>query len=121
MPHFWSTAHWQDQYPLNVECNTDISMANVKLVAHRHGEMRYCPDWTAGGKRGRSKKSDKVMTVMDHIEEASGKKRKRRVKMFCRICEKWNHTTLQCFKNPNNCKLDKTLEAVDEDGVEGNA
>jgi hypothetical protein len=39
MPHFWSTAHWQDQYPLNVECNTDISMVNVKLVAHRHGEM----------------------------------------------------------------------------------
>jgi hypothetical protein len=38
MPHFWSTAHWQDQYPLNVECNTDISMVNVKLVAHRHGE-----------------------------------------------------------------------------------
>jgi len=46
--------------------------------------------------------------------------------MFCKICEKWNHTTLQCFKNPNNCKLDKTLEAVDEkvdgeDGDEGKA
>jgi hypothetical protein len=67
MPHFWSTAHWQDQYPLNVECNTDISMANVKLVAHRHGEIKYCPDWTAGGKRGHPKKTDKVMTVMDHI------------------------------------------------------
>ena len=39
MPHFWSTAHWQDQYPLNVECNTDISMVNVKLVAYRHGEV----------------------------------------------------------------------------------
>ena len=126
MPHFWSTAHWQEQYPLNVECNTDICMVNVKLMAHKHGEMRYCPDWTAGGKRGRPKKSDKVMTVMDHIELATGKKRKRRVKMFCTICEKWNHTTLQCFKNPNNCKLDKTLEAVDEkldneDGDEGNA
>ncbi len=95
-------------------------MANVKLVAHRHGEMRYCPDWTAGGKRGHPKKTDKVMTVMGHIKVASNKKRKRRVKMFCKICEKWN------FKNPNNCKLDKTLEAVDEkwdneDGDEGKA
>jgi hypothetical protein len=126
MPHFWSTAHWQDQYPLNVECNTDISMVNVKLVAYRHEEIRYCPDWTAGGKRGRPKKIDKVMTVMDHIEVASIKKCKRRVKMYCKICKKWNHNTLQCFKNPNNCKLDKTLEAVDEieedeDGDEGNA
>jgi hypothetical protein len=66
------------------------------------------------------------MTVMEHIDAASNKKRKCRVKMFCEICEKWNHNTLQCFKNPNNCKLDKTLEAVDEivedgDGDEGNA
>ena len=63
---------------------------------------------------------------MDHIEVASNKKRKSRVKMFCKICEKWNHNTLQCFKKPNNCKLDKTLEVVDEiveneDGDEGNA
>ena len=63
---------------------------------------------------------------MDHIKVASNKKRKRRVKMFCKICEKWNHTTLQCFKNPYNCKLDKTIEAVDEkwddeDGDEGKA
>ncbi len=78
MPHFWSTAHWQDQYPLDLECNADISMANVKLVAHRHGQIRYCPDWTAGGKRGRPKKTDKVMTVMDHIKVASDKKRKSR-------------------------------------------
>ncbi len=66
------------------------------------------------------------MTVMDHIEVASNKKCKRRVKIFCKICKKWIHTTLQCFKNPNKCKLDKTLEAVDEkvdneDGDEGNA
>jgi len=45
----------------------------------------------------------------EHFEMASNKKRKRKVKMFCKICEKWNHTTLQCFKNPNNCKLNKTL------------
>jgi len=107
-----------------VECNTDISMVHVKLAAHRHREMQCCPDWTAGGKRGRPKKTDKVMTVMDHIEVASNKLRL--VKMFCKLCLKWNHTTLQCFKNPNNCKLDKTLEAVDEkwddeDGDEGKA
>ena len=101
-------------------------MVNVKKVAYGHEEIQYCPDWTAGGKRGHPKKNDKVMTVIDHIKVASNKKRKRRVKMFCKICEKWNHTTLQCLNNPNNCKLDKALEAVDEtledeDGDEGNA
>jgi hypothetical protein len=87
--------------------------------------MRYCLDWTAGGKHVHPKKNDKVMTVMDHIEVASNKKCKCRVKTFCKICKKWNHTTLQCFKNPNNCKLDKTLDVVDEilqdEGDEGNA
>ena len=39
MAHFWLIAHWQDQYPLNVECNTDISMVNMKMVAYRHEEM----------------------------------------------------------------------------------
>ena len=70
MPHFWSTAHWQDQYPLSVECNMDISMANVKKVTYKHNMLRYCPDWSAREKCGHPKKKDKVMTVMDHIKAA---------------------------------------------------
>ena len=51
---------------------------------------------------------------------SSKKKRKRRPKMFCEICHKFNHTTVQCFKNPINCNLDARLEGLegtqDEDG-----
>ena len=43
---------------------------------------------------------------------SSKKKRKRRPKMFCEICHKFNHTTVQCFKNPINCELDVRLEGV---------
>jgi len=30
------------------------------------------------------------------------KKRKRRVKYFCKICHKFNHNTQDCWKNPEN-------------------
>ena len=125
MPYFWTTPHWQRQYPLEVVCNTDISMTSVKVTGRRDDKIQYCPDWSVGGKSGRPKKHTKEMTVMDHIEASSKKKRKRRVKMYCKICEKWNHTTLECFKNPINCRLDDKLGEVlekrfqGEDGEEG--
>jgi hypothetical protein len=37
------------------------------------------------------------------------------VKMWCEICKKWNHTTLQCWKNPENYvnrELETSLDAV---------
>ena len=63
---------------------------------------------------------------MYHIKSTSRKKHKCTVNLFCKIHEKWNHSTLQCIKNPKNCKWDKTLGAVDgmfqdEDGDEGDA
>jgi hypothetical protein len=39
---------------------------------------------------------------MDHIEESAKKKRKRRVRYFCKICHKFNHNTQDCWKNPIN-------------------
>ena len=54
------------------------------------------------------------MTDMDHIEAFSKKKCKCTKKLYCPICERWNHSTLQCFKNRLNYKLNKTLEALDE-------
>ncbi len=83
--------------------------------------IHYCPDWTAGAMPGHPKKNNKEMMVMDH-NEASSKKCK--VVMYCSICEKFNHTTFQCFKNPLNCKLDKKLQEMGdkfegEDGEEG--
>ena len=93
-------------------------------MAYKHEEMRYCPDWSAGEKCGHPKKNDKAMTVMDHIKASSKKKCKKMVKLYCMICKRWNHSTLQCLQNLLNCKLDKTFEEPDEtfqdkDGGEG--
>ena len=59
---------------------------------------------------------------------SSSKKRKRRAKLYCEICHKFNHNTMDCFKNPINCRLDDTLDLVDlvdekgdQDGDEGTA
>ena len=47
------------------------------------------------------------------------------MKLYFMICVKWNHTTLECFKNPINCRLDDKLGEVlekrfqGEDGEEG--
>ncbi len=67
---------------------------------------------------------------MDHIKTSSSKKQKRQKKMYCEICEKWNHTTEQCWKNPINRSLDSALEGglkaagddeedLDQNGMEG--
>ena len=114
MPYFLTTAHWQMHYPLNVDFKMDLSMVTMKKVAHKHEEMRYCPDWSTGDKCSQPNKNDKVMTFMDHIKASSKKKHKRTVKLYCTIYEKCNPSTLQCVKNPLNCKLEKTFEAPDE-------
>ena len=113
MPHFWSTAHWQMQYPLELDCNTDISLTMVKATASPNEFLRYCPDWSVSDKPGRPKKNDKIMTLTDKMEKASSsKKRKRQAKLYCKICEKFNHNTAQCFKNPINRNLDDTLGEI---------
>ena len=38
---------------------------------------------------------------MDHIEKA-GMKKKRKKRMFCEICQKFNHVTKNCYKNNQN-------------------
>ena len=35
MPFFWSTAHWQSKYSLDVDCRTDISINTVKATTRR--------------------------------------------------------------------------------------
>ena len=39
---------------------------------------------------------------MDHIKESAKKKQKRRERYFCKICQKFNHNTQDCWKNPKN-------------------
>ncbi len=120
MPHFWSTAHWQMQYPLELDCKTDMMINMVKAASQPNELLQYCPDWSAAKKSGRPKKSNKVLTVTEQIALASfKKKRKHRPKLFCEICHKFNHTTLQCFKNPINCNLDDRFDAAIDNQDEG--
>jgi hypothetical protein len=37
-----------------------------------------------------------IRYLSQHIGESAKKKRKRRVKLFCTICQKFNHNTKDC-------------------------
>ena len=99
MPYYWwTTAHWRDQYPMDVNCPTDISLNTVKTSAPANDKLRYCPAWLAARKKGRPKMDVREKSVMDLIEEsAKKKKRTRRIKLFCNICFKHNHNTVDCY------------------------
>jgi hypothetical protein len=115
MPFFWSTAHWQSQSSLDVDCRTDMSIntVTVKATARLDEKLQYCPDWSASDKPGRPPQNNKIMTLTDKIQLAfSSKKRKRQAKLYCKIFEKFNHNTAQCFKNPINRNLDDTLGEI---------
>ena len=102
------------QYPLDLDCNTEMTIQMVKVVSRPNEFLRYCPDWSAPRKAGRPKKSYKVLTVTEIIDIASSKKKRKRCpKLFCDICHKFsNNRTVQCFKNPINCNLDIRLEGA---------
>jgi hypothetical protein len=110
MPYWWTTAHWREQYLMDATCNANISMESVKGKHRPDQHLAYCPSWTAGRKKGRPKSNTREKGIADHIQD-SGKKRKRAVRMFCRICHKYNHNTDDCFKNPSK----KATETVDLD------
>jgi hypothetical protein len=131
MPHYWTTALWKIQYAEDIVANTNINISSVIAKYRPNEKLKYCPDWSMGKKRGRSKKRETQITVMERGAASSHKKRKRRVKMWCEICEKWNHTTLQCWKNPGNYvnrELETSLNAIldvtsgdEKDSNEGHA
>jgi hypothetical protein len=102
MPYWLTSAHWQAQYAADVNCRTDVSMNAVKATSNPEDDLPYCPAWTAGSKKGWPKKNIRQKSVVDLIEESSNSKRKWRRKMFCNICQKFNHTIADCFKNPAN-------------------
>jgi hypothetical protein len=56
MPFFWSTAHWKNQYSLDVDWRTEMSINTVKATARLDKKIRCCPDWSASDKPGRPKK-----------------------------------------------------------------
>jgi hypothetical protein len=118
MPYFWTTAQWQIQYPLDLDCDTEISFNALKKVSQADDTVRYCPDWSTANKSGRRKNSEKQLSVSERMQLDSGKKkRKRRVKLYCAICHKFNHNTADCFKNPINCTLDDRSVEYDSGDV----
>jgi hypothetical protein len=86
-------------------------MTTVKGKHHPVELLCYCPSWAAGKKKGRPKNHVHEKSISDHIKELAKKKRKRRVRMFCKFCHKFNHNTEDCFKNPmNKGNLEVNLE-----------
>ena len=79
--------------------------------------IRYCPDWLGAKKTGCPKKNQRKMRITDHIQ-SSTKKRKRKI-MFCTICNKFNHNTVDCYRNPNNVRQQQD-EPEDDDEFESN-
>ena len=116
MPYYWTTNHWREQYPVDASCNGNISMESVKGKHRPDEHLAYCPSWAAGRKKGRPKANTREKGIADHIKD-SGKKRKRAVRMFCRICHKYNHNTDDCFKNPSK-KATETVELDLKSGEE---
>jgi hypothetical protein len=54
-------------------------------------------EFLAANKSGRPKKNARKLGFMDNI--ASAGKRKRKKRLFCTNCQKFNHDTADCWKN----------------------
>jgi hypothetical protein len=118
MPYWLTSAHWRAQYTADVYCRIDVSMNAVKATSNPEVNLCYCPAWTAGNKKGWPKKNICQKSVIDLIEESSSNNHKQRRKMFCNICQKFNHTLAGCFKNPAN-QLQTIREAMESEIQEG--
>jgi hypothetical protein len=118
MPYWWRTDHWRTQFPQDVTC---IGSVNLRLIMSKYnpeGDIRYFPDWLAPNKAGRPKKNQRKIGVADHIANMPKKRRKR---MFCTFCQKFNHNDIDCFQNPINARAqDDEPEAADMN-VDGQA
>jgi hypothetical protein len=119
MPYWLTTAHWRVQYPENLYCRTEITMKSIQAMSTPEDDLRFCPSWSAANKKGRPKKNERIKSVMDHIEESAKKKRKRKVKYFCKICHRFNHNTQDCWKNTNNQSTTTTQGDGGGDGGDG--
>jgi hypothetical protein len=76
MPYWLTREQWQLQFPKEITCASDITLAAMKKNSGKAENLRYCPEWTVGRKKGRPKKNKRTLGITDHIQN-SGKKRKR--------------------------------------------
>ena len=98
MPYWLTTEHWREQYPQDITSKGSLTIKSIMASYQPDDRIRYGPEWAAPQKAGRPKANARVMGVADYIQ-ASAKKRKRRKKLFCTICNKFNHNTEDCFLN----------------------
>ncbi len=64
MPDWWTNAHWQAQYTVDVECRADIAISMIKDKYTPDKTLCYCPAWTAGRKKGHPKGNVREKSVM---------------------------------------------------------
>ncbi len=64
-----TTAHWQAQYSLEVDCRANVSMTTVKGKYHPNKLLRYCPSWAAANKKGWPKTNQREKSISDLIGE----------------------------------------------------
>ena len=129
MPYWWTAAHWQAQFAIDVYCPTDISLNTVKSMTIADDCLQYCPLWAAAKKKGWPKEDVCEKSVADHIKESAKKKQSRRTKFFCRICHKFDNNMADCFQNPANrlitleegSTLEEGTDKFGEDCQEGKA
>jgi len=119
MPMWWTTLQWRNQFPQEKTMRSDITMNAIKTRHKPDDKVRYCPTWSAPAKKGRPKKHARAKTVMDHIGESAKKKRKRTKKLYCSICEKFNHNTNDCWKNKVRSKALGDMEDDMDIEIEG--
>jgi hypothetical protein len=55
MLYWWTTAHWQAQFAMDVYCPADISLNTVKSMTIADDCLWYCPLWVAAKKKRRPK------------------------------------------------------------------
>ncbi len=65
MSYWWTTEHWQDQYAMEVNCQTDISLNTVKSSTQADDTLRYVPAWLGAKKKGRPKENVREKSVTD--------------------------------------------------------
>ena len=76
MPYWYSCTKWQLQFPHNVTCKSDITLASMKLNYRPNIHIKYCPSWIAGNKKGRPKIEKQKLGIVDHVMKGVAKKHK---------------------------------------------
>ena len=104
VPYWLTKEQWQLQFPTDITSPSDITLAAMKNNSSKADNLRYCPDWTVGWKKGRPKKAQQTLGITDHIQN-SAKKRKR---------AQWGTT-----RRGGEWEMETILESEEADNIEG--